>query len=132
MDIDSKKNTHKIITFRLSESELDMLDSKAFLVGLTRSEFIRSLLNQKWDARYRKFYHPFVPICGLLLLVSSQLSRIFSGRTDVSENETLILDSKKEIEMAIRLLYDEMETIKKDRLSFKRDELDDSVLEENF
>jgi len=83
-----KKSTVKDakLVVRMSVEELLILDARAFLSGLSRSDYARNMIEKSWGFRLAKTHRPYVPISSSLLDISAKLLKIYS-RNNLHEFE---------------------------------------------
>lgn len=107
------------LTVRITDSQALALDSRALLSGVTRSDFVREMIEKGWGSRLAKSHRPYVGITGLLLEISSKLDRIKSRHTlssvDTQNLESVVnkLDSVLN-DLTVRMARDQEELLNAD------------------
>ena len=74
------------LVVRMSVEELLILDARAFLSGLSRSDYVRNMIDKSWGFRLAKAHRAYVPISSSLLDISAKLKKIYS-RDNLHEYE---------------------------------------------
>lgn len=62
------------VSLRFSAEELLVLEARAELMGLTRSELIRHSIERSWSRRTTHLVRPLVTLTGLMLIVIRKLA----------------------------------------------------------
>lgn len=84
-------NRDMYLTVRVSSDEQLIVDARAMLAGVDRSEYVRQMIEKSWGVRLAKAHRPYVGIAGMLLEISPKLVKLAS-RQDLSGYDAKLLD----------------------------------------
>ncbi|MBE1427337.1 hypothetical protein H4684_004030 [Desulfomicrobium macestii] len=86
----------KYLTIRTNDEELMIIEARAYLAGVSRSDFVRGMIEKSWGNRLAKAHRPYVAIAGVLLDVSNKLLKIASHeKLSEIEKKQLLKTSQK-------------------------------------
>ena len=83
------------LTVRITDSQALALDARALLSGVSRSDFVRGMIEKSWAARLAKAHRPYVPLASILLEISTKLGSIVD-RSSFSNYDAQVLEKTAE------------------------------------
>jgi len=96
------------LTVRIDSEELMIIEARAFLAGLSRSDYVRNMIDKSWGNRLAKAHRPYVPIASILLDISANLRELSSRQNFLEAHERMVLDACQKIENVLDRIIDKM------------------------
>lgn len=90
MLVDDNSRRSELLGVKVTPKEMLVIESHAILEGLTKSDYIRDVIEQSWGKSSSKKIQPFLAITGQMLIVSHQLD-VLRCRKDLRENDQVEL-----------------------------------------
>jgi len=110
------------LVIRASHEELMIIDARAFLAGVSRSDFVRNMIDKSWGNRLAKAHRPYVQISGLLQDVSAKLLAIAS-HVDINDFERKkLLDTNEKLGLVLDQIMERMALDQEVALSVSNEE----------
>jgi hypothetical protein len=85
-----------------------IIEARAFLAGLSRSDYVRNMIDKSWGNRLAKAHRPYVPIASILLDISANLRELSSRQNFLEAHERMVLDACQKIENVLDRIIDKM------------------------
>jgi hypothetical protein len=101
-------NRDNHLTVRVSSDELLVIDARAMLSGVDRSEFVRQMIEKSWAARLAKAHRPYVGLSGILLEISPKLVKLNSRQTLSGYESKQLEDTLKKLDFVLDKITERM------------------------
>jgi hypothetical protein len=105
-----KNSTVKDATLvvRMSVEELLVLDARAFLSGVSRSDYVRNMVDKSWGNRLAKAHRPYVAISSSLLNISAKLLKISSRESLHDFEKERLMKTCEKLNLVLDQIMDRM------------------------
>jgi hypothetical protein len=96
------------VDIRISSEQLLAIDAQAFMSGVSRSDFMRCMINKSWANRLAKPHRPYVSIVSLLIDISTKLTDLYSRETISNYDQEGLENTQKKLNTVLDQIIERM------------------------
>lgn len=101
---------------RVSMEQLMVIEARALLCGLKRSEYVRCMIDKSWETNHAKSHRPYVAIASLLLEISAKLAKICAKESIAEIDKIRLEDAYKKLILVLDKIIDRMALDQEEKL----------------
>jgi hypothetical protein len=93
---------------RVSMEQLMVIEARALLCGVNRSEYVRSMLDKSWETNHAKSHRPYVAIASLLLEISAKMAKVCAKQSLTEIDKIRLEEACKKLTLVLDNIIDRM------------------------